>query len=84
MKPRDAIDVVIEKLPPPSSMGKGKADSPAAPSYDEGGDSAGEAASLASFLDAIGVKGGDRPAALSALKDLIQQCTAPEETAEGE
>lgn len=81
MKPSDAIDVVVEKLPPPSSMKKGGGDSGG---YDSGGDSTGEAASLASFLDAIGVKGGDRSAALSALKDLIQQCTAPEETAEGE
>lgn len=80
MKPRDAIDVVIEKLPPPSSMKRGGGASAAPDSgYEEGG---GEMTSFNEFADAF--KSGDRSAALSALKDLIRQCTAPEETAEGE
>lgn len=85
MRPRDAIDVVVAKLPPPDRLKKGGGERPAPePSYDDGGD-VGEESAFNEFVDAMGITPRDRKAARAALRDMIAICAqASEGTDEGD
>lgn len=74
MKPRDAIDVVVEKLPPPGKKpGGGGSPMPDDASPDEEG-SEGEGAAFDELASSAGWKPVDRGAAIAALKDFVRIC----------
>ncbi len=81
--PKDAIDVVVAKLPPPGKKEMAKDD----PDGDmdtvpEGGE--GEAAAAGELWDALGIKPKDPGAAQAALSDFIRICSGKKYSDSGE
>jgi hypothetical protein len=75
MKPRDAIDVVVEKLPPPGKKPGGGASADDAGKMDDIPESdEGESAAAGELWDALGITPKDPAAASAALSDFIRIC----------
>lgn len=75
MKPRDAIDIVVDKLPPPGGKKPPGGDTPMADDGTPEGDE-GESMAAGELWDALGITPKDPGAASAALADFVRICGA--------